>query len=74
MPMPPFPDPDDALLRVIIESTWEHYTSGALDVRGAILHAAVHGWLEGHLQGEECEQGCTSDRRWIDIPGSPERN
>jgi hypothetical protein len=40
-PIPPFPHPDDVLRKVVVECTWEHYTSGTLDVRNAIIHAAV---------------------------------
>jgi hypothetical protein len=67
MPHPPFPDPDSALLRVIVANAVE-----------AILHAAVHGWYEGHIEGEDACPGCDyrgdmgkqSTRGWVD----PTRN
>lgn len=27
-------------------------------MRGAVLHAAVHGWYEGHIEGEDACPGC----------------
>jgi hypothetical protein len=58
MPSPPFPDPDSATLRMVIRNSIDAYRSGEVDVEGAILHAAVHGWDEGHIQGEDECPGC----------------
>ena len=30
-----------------------------MGAEGAILHAAVHGWYEGHIEGEDVCRGCT---------------
>jgi hypothetical protein len=30
-----------------------------MGAEGAILHAAVHGWYEGHIEGEDVCPGCT---------------
>ena len=46
MPSPPFPDPKDALLKLIVERAIADYRSGEISAEGAILHAAVHGWLD----------------------------
>ena len=58
MPSPPFPAHDDAVLRVIVGNALAAVESGETDVRGAILHAAVHAWYEGHVQGEDSCPGC----------------
>jgi hypothetical protein len=57
-PSPPFPDPDNALLRIIIERAVTEYESGQVEVSGAVLYAAVHAWYEGHIQGEDACPGC----------------
>jgi hypothetical protein len=54
---PAFPDPMSPLLALIVRGALEGYQSGEVDVEGAILHAAVNGWYEGHIEGEECA-GC----------------
>ncbi|MHB1210388.1 MAG: hypothetical protein ACYC1I_11895 [Acidimicrobiales bacterium] len=53
-PTPSFPDPMSPLLALIVRGALEGYQSGEVDVEGAILHAAVNGWYEGHIEGEEC--------------------
>jgi hypothetical protein len=58
MPSPTFPDPDSATLRLVVRNSIDAYRSGEVDVEGAILHAAVHGWYEGHIQGEDACPGC----------------
>jgi hypothetical protein len=58
MPSPPYPSPDSDALRVILAETMKSYEDGEVDVRGAILHAAVHGWYEGHIEGEDACPGC----------------
>jgi hypothetical protein len=32
--------------------------TGEATTEQAILHAAVHGWYEGHIQGEDACPGC----------------
>lgn len=58
MPSPPFPDPDSAVLRLIVTSAVEALRSGQATAEQAVLHAAVHGWYEGHIQGEDACPGC----------------
>jgi hypothetical protein len=63
-PTPPFPDRGDKLLHVVVETAARALEAGKVDVHGALMHAAVHGWMEGHLQGEECDANCVHDYRW----------
>ncbi|MFJ2843519.1 hypothetical protein ACIPD2_17980 [Streptomyces griseofuscus] len=58
MPSPPFPSPDSAVLRLIVGNAIASVLSGEASVEEAILHAAVHGWYEGHVQGEDECPGC----------------
>jgi hypothetical protein len=58
MPAPPFPSTDSAVLRVIVGNAIESVRSGDASVEEAILHAAVHGWYEGHVEGEDDCPGC----------------
>ncbi|MCZ7460610.1 MULTISPECIES: hypothetical protein [unclassified Streptomyces] len=58
MPSPPFPSPDNAVLRVVVGNAIASVRSGEASVEEAILHAAVHGWYEGHVQGEDECPGC----------------
>jgi hypothetical protein len=57
-PSPPFPDPDNEILRIIMERVMAAYEAGQVDVSGAVLDAAVHAWYEGHIQGEDACPGC----------------
>jgi hypothetical protein len=59
MPSPPFPDPDEPVLEFIIANSLAKLKSGEIDARAAITHAAVHGWFEGHKEGEDDCPGCT---------------
>jgi hypothetical protein len=43
---------------VVVENAMVEYESGQVDVKGAIVHAAVHAWFEGHLEGEDSCPGC----------------
>jgi hypothetical protein len=63
-PVPPFPAPDNKSLELIVAMTIQHLGDGEVDVLGAVRYAAIHGWLEGHLEGEECEADCVCDPRW----------
>jgi hypothetical protein len=58
IPSPPFPHPESDVLRIIVENAIADYEAGEIDVRGAVLHAAVHGWYEGHIEGEDVCAGC----------------
>jgi hypothetical protein len=49
-PSPPFPDPMGPLLALIVRGALESDQSGEIDIEGAILHAAVIGWYEGHVE------------------------
>jgi hypothetical protein len=68
-PSSAYPDPMSPLLALIVRGALEGYQSGEVDVEGAILHAAVNGWYEGHIEGEECG-GCPKnpddeDRKYL---------
>jgi hypothetical protein len=58
MPHPPFPDPGSAMLDLVVRNAIEAWRSGEATVEQAILHAAVHGWYEGHIEGEDACPGC----------------
>ncbi|WP_198358206.1 hypothetical protein [Streptomyces fildesensis] len=58
MPSPPFPSPDEAVLRVIVANAIASVENGEANWREAVLHAAAHGWYEGHIQGENECPGC----------------
>jgi hypothetical protein len=58
MPSPPFPDPGSQVLQLIVTRAIEAMRSGEATAEEAILHAAVHGWYEGHVQGEDACPGC----------------
>ncbi|MER7750880.1 hypothetical protein [Kitasatospora sp. NPDC097643] len=57
-PSPPFPAPDSAVLALIVANAINSVTSGEATIEQAILHAAVHGWYEGHIEGEDARPGC----------------
>lgn len=59
MPSPPFPDPGSPVLKVIVTAAVEAVRSGEATTEQAILHAAVHGWYEGHIHGEDTCPGCS---------------
>ncbi|MGW9131977.1 hypothetical protein [Streptomyces sp. NPDC055681] len=46
------------MLGLIVGNAIESVRSGEATVEEAILHAAVHGWYEGHVQGEDECPGC----------------
>jgi hypothetical protein len=54
----PFRSPDNAVLRVVVGNAIASVRSGEASVEETILHAAVHGWYEGHVQGEDECPGC----------------
>ncbi|MEE4543665.1 hypothetical protein V2S66_17010 [Streptomyces sp. V4-01] len=58
MPSPPYPSPESPLLRVIVGNAIASVESGETDWKEAVLHAAVHGWYEGHIEGEDTCPGC----------------
>ncbi|WP_416484256.1 hypothetical protein [Streptomyces sp. CL12] len=63
-PSPPFPSPDNAVLRVIVGNATASVRNGEATVEEAILHAAVHGWYEGHIEGEDECLGCDFRGNW----------
>jgi hypothetical protein len=64
MPSPPFPDRDNTVLKMIVNNAISAMRSGEATAEAAILRAAVHGWYEGHIEGEDKWPGC-------DFPGRP---
>jgi hypothetical protein len=60
MPSPPYPSPDSPLLRVVVGNAIAYVESGETDWRDAVLHAAVHSWYEGHMEGEDTCPGATT--------------
>lgn len=58
MPSPPFPASDSTMLKFIVDNAIESVRSGEATMEVAILHAAVHGWYEGHIEGEDVCEGC----------------
>jgi hypothetical protein len=62
MPSPPCPDPRSPVPKVIV-TAGEAIRSGEATMEQAILHAAVHGWYEGHIQGEDACPGLQLPRR-----------
>lgn len=51
LPTPPWPDPEDPLFRVTVETALDR--AERFGVEHAIVHAAGHGWMEGHVLAEE---------------------
>ena len=75
MPSPPFPDPHSELLRLVIKNSIESYRSGEATAEQAIMHAAVHGWYEGHINGEDACPGCSyRGSEGVPRPGVADRN
>ncbi len=58
MPMPPFPEPDNAAFRVVVQTAVLAYRSGEATAEQAIINAAANAWYEGHVQGEDACPGC----------------
>ncbi|MGW3073919.1 hypothetical protein [Kitasatospora sp. NPDC001132] len=58
MPSPPFLAPDSAVLQLIVANAVNSVRTDEATVEQAILHAAVHGWYEGHIEGEDTCPGC----------------
>jgi len=67
-PVPPFPAPDDRRLELIVLMAIQCLDDAELDLRGAVHYAAVHGWLEGHLEGEACDADCLHNLGWQSVP------
>jgi hypothetical protein len=53
---------------MIVDMALEGLDAGETDVRGAVRYAAVHAWLEGHLEGETCTGKCVLENRWQNLP------
>jgi hypothetical protein len=67
MPSPPYPHPDSLMLAIVVENSWKSIPDSLRtpEVKLAILHAAVHAWMEGHIDGETlCRGDCA-------LPGDP---
>jgi hypothetical protein len=47
------------VLGVIVANALSKVESGELSARQAIVHAAVHAWYEGHIEGEDACDGCS---------------
>ncbi|CAN5474445.1 hypothetical protein BH18ACT1_BH18ACT1_08940 [soil metagenome] len=58
MPSPPYPDPMSPMLAIVIDQALGAHERGEASVRDAVLYAAVHGWYEGHIEGEDRCSGC----------------
>ncbi len=58
-PNPPFPHHNSPMLNVVVENSLNALRSGEADAEAAIIHAAVHAWYEGHVEGEDFCPGCT---------------
>jgi hypothetical protein len=61
MPAPPFPRPHDGVLEMICNNALEDYRrqgGGEEAAQAAILQAALHAWMEGHIEGEDLCPGC----------------
>lgn len=46
------------MVQLLVQQALDALERGETDVAGAILHAAVHGWAEGHIEGEDGCDGC----------------
>ncbi|MEV6638244.1 hypothetical protein AB0M54_46745 [Actinoplanes sp. NPDC051470] len=46
------------MLKLIINNAISAMRSGEATAETAILHAAVHRWYEGHIEGEDKCPGC----------------
>jgi hypothetical protein len=54
-PTPPMPSPDDALLGLVIKVAVQQLREEGIEPENAIVWAAVHGWMEGHIEGHDCK-------------------
>lgn len=67
-------DPGSPVLKIIVTAAVEAVRSGEATAEQAILHAAVHGWYQGHIRGEDACTGCSyrgglrkqADKAWFD--------
>jgi hypothetical protein len=60
MPSPPFPSPDNAVLRVVVGNAIASVRNGEASVEEAILHAAVHGWYGATFKARTSAPAATS--------------
>lgn len=58
MPFPPFPNPNDGMLKVLIQEGMKAFKESDGDIRLTVLHVIVHAWMEGHIEGHTCP-GCS---------------
>ena len=54
MPAGPFPNPDSLMLNQLLSDAFDALPAEARgpQTRQVILHAVVHAWMEGHIEGE----------------------
>lgn len=57
---PPDPDPDNLLLRVVIDGALQQLEEGVATPEQAITNAAVNAWREGHTEAEDTGCDCQS--------------
>jgi hypothetical protein len=62
MPSPPYPATDNPALKFLIEQARIALDNGD-DPLSVALHATVHGWLEGHIEGYDRGQRDAHTRR-----------
>lgn len=53
MPAPPYPNPQDGILKLIVTRAYEELERGE-EPKDVLLNAVVHAWMEGHLEGHDC--------------------
>lgn len=51
MPDPPFPDPDNPMLKYLLEQAVQQLTTGDETINNVLTHLAVHAWYEGGIEG-----------------------
>jgi len=56
--VPPYPVPDNMVLKGIIETALAKFETGEISVAGAIQVAAQTGWAVGHQEGEDLCLNC----------------
>jgi hypothetical protein len=63
MPSPPFPDPNSQMLGLIITNAINAMEPGEVDARGAIIDAAVHGYMGATSKVRTRAPDATSEAR-----------
>ena len=57
-PPGPFPDPLSPVLDLLVRHAEDAVRSGSVGLEEAIRQAAITGWYEGHIDGEDSCPGC----------------